>query len=1034
MTKLKPFQKATAEAAIEAFKDRDYARRFLVADEVGLGKTVVAQQIIRQLMIGKNRPVVVFYVCSSLSIASQNKTKLLEILDDPAERRTAACTVDRLTLLPASNPPAHPKLHLYTLTPDTSIPVRQGRRRDGRQEERALIHALVESIWPDFLKDHGKNFFQRNAKRWWKDWVKYYRKQVRSNDRLREAFRKSVRTEFNLKSRQHFVPAVRDEKDAMKLIAHFRNALAASALDEIKPDLVIFDEFQRFRDLLNQDIDRAAARVIRKLRGEGTTGRPPGLLLLSATPYRLFTRRWEDAQGSDHHAEFFDLIEFLYGGDETAKQKRAECEAGLAELQQELRRGQPNSEQANEIRIRVETLLHPIIARTERAAYLVTHHLITGSHEGTHEGFYHLPAKLHPDDLKIYRHLSDSFADEHQASAVAYWTSIPLPIQTMGNPYITWQKATPKPVSDLPALTETDRDQFQALQQWPHPRLRTLMEELASPQHLALPWIAPSLPWWPLGGDWTSDGNGSGKLLIFSRFRAVPQAVASLLSYNLEATLMAAYQQQLTYADATRRRSLQATATRHNLLALFNPSPWLVTAAEPRRANSENLTEIEAYMQRQIKHALNELGISVRKPSKSKGVIYRRRTIWQLLGQIENQAGNWPWIKAAWEKLHQGTQRQKNPDAGLGKLLQQWDKAAQDPIDRITPQELKMLTEFALSAPGVVLGRALQRHWPEAVNKQGYPVTLALVWNGLRNYLDQRWFFMALKSEDEESYPEAIRRAVIEGNLEAVLDEHLWIISQLRSLSGSALAQELGSGLGIRSGTFNLHNANDKAETFSLRCHAALPFIQTQAQVKSSSIEDDRVKEHTLRADEIRKSFNSPFWPHVLVTTSVGQEGLDFHVWCNNLLHWDLCANPVDLEQREGRIQRFGGLAVRRAIAQKLGQDALSIRSGLSPWQRLSNLAEKELKDDSGLAPWWICDGAEIKRFVFDVPLSEQAQRLAWMQEQRLLYRIVLGQPNQEDLLEIIAKRVDGLQPEDISESILQLSPWFNRQHENGDS
>jgi hypothetical protein len=164
--------------------------------------------------------------------------------------------------------------------------------------------------------------------------------------------------------------------------------------------------------------------------------------------------------------------------------------------------------------------------------------------------------------------------------------------------------------------------------------------------------------------------------------------------------------------------------------------------------------------------------------------------MWQLLSQIENRAGNWPWISASWWRLHQEIQRKENPDAGLGKLLQRWDEEAQEPIDRITPQELETLTEYLLSAPGIVLGRALQRHWPGAVDKKGYPVTLAIVWNELRNYLDQRWFFMALKSDDENSYPEAIRRAVIEGNLEAVLDEHLWIISQLRSLSGAALAQE----------------------------------------------------------------------------------------------------------------------------------------------------------------------------------------------------------------------------------------------------
>lgn len=1017
MTKLRPFQKATVEAVIEAFKSKDYARRFLIADEVGLGKTVVAQQVIRQMMAGKTRPLVVFYVCSSLSIASQNRTKLLEIITDKDERETATCAVDRLTLLPVSAKPEHPGLHLYTLTPDTSVPVRQGRRRDGKQSERALIHALVESIWPDFFKEHGKNFFQRSAQRWWKEWVKYYRKQVKSNDRLREAFYQSVRKEFDLKSRQRFLPAVRDETSPLKLIAHFRNALAASALDEIRPDLVIFDEFQRFRDLLDADIDEAAARVIRKLRGEGM-GRPPALLLLSATPYRLYSQRWEDAQGTEHHTEFFKLIEFLYGGDEVAKKKRAECEAGLVELQQELRKGQPNSERAVETRTRIEALLRPIIARTERATYVTNH---------TINGFEPLPATLVPDDLQVYRHLSDSFAEQHRASAVAYWTSIPLPIQTMGPSYITWKNAQPRPANGLPGLTQAEKEQFQALPTWPHPRLRSLMDELAPAPQLALPWIAPSLPWWPLGGGWAAAGKESGKLLIFSRFRAVPQAVAALLSYNLEVSLMAAQKQKLKYEVIVKRRSLQAKAGQDNLLALFNPSPWLVKVTDPLRANSSDLDEIKAYMERQIKSGLNQLGISVRRFPRSRGAGNTQRTMWQLLGQIENRAGNWPWIKASWWRLHQETQRQENPDVGLGKLLQRWEEAVLEPLDRVTPKELEALAEFALSAPGIVVGRALQRHWPEAVGKKGYPVTLAGVWNGLRNYLGQRWFFMALKSKDESGYPDAIRRAIIEGNLEAVLDEHLWITSQLRSLSGVALAQELGASLSIRTTYFNLHDVGDKEQTFSLRCHAALPFIQTQAQLKTSSIEGDRVIEHTLRADDIRKSFNSPFWPHVLVTTSVGQEGLDFHVWCKNLLHWDLCANPVDLEQREGRIQRFGGLAVRQAIAQKLGQEVLGVRTGASPWQRLSDLADKELKDNSGLAPWWVCDGAEIKRFVFDVPLSEQAYRLTSMQEQRLLYRLVLGQPNQEDLLDILVQR-NSLSEVEVRQAMLQLSPWFSRQ------
>ena len=34
------------------------------------------------------------------------------------------------------------------------------------------------------------------------------------------------------------------------------------------------------------------------------------------------------------------------------------------------------------------------------------------------------------------------------------------------------------------------------------------------------------------------------------------------------------------------------------------------------------------------------------------------------------------------------------------------------------------------------------------------------------------------------------------------------------------------------------------------------------------------------RLPEVREAFNSPFQPFVLATTSVGQEGIDFHWWC----------------------------------------------------------------------------------------------------------------------------------------------------------
>jgi hypothetical protein len=65
----------------------------------------------------------------------------------------------------------------------------------------------------------------------------------------------------------------------------------------------------------------------------------------------------------------------------------------------------------------------------------------------------------------------------------------------------------------------------------------------------------------------------------------------------------------------------------------------------------------------------------------------------------------------------------------------------------------------------------------------------------------------------------------------------------------------------------------------------------------------------------VRAAFNSPFWPLALTTTSVGQEGLDCHAYSHAVVPWNLPTNPVDLEQREGRIHRYKGHAVRKNVA-----------------------------------------------------------------------------------------------------------------------
>lgn len=69
------------------------------------------------------------------------------------------------------------------------------------------------------------------------------------------------------------------------------------------------------------------------------------------------------------------------------------------------------------------------------------------------------------------------------------------------------------------------------------------------------------------------------------------------------------------------------------------------------------------------------------------------------------------------------------------------------------------------------------------------------------------------------------------------------------------------------------------------------------------------------RRERVFAGFNSPLLPEVLVCTSVGQEGIDLHRHCRNVIHYDLAWNPAVLEQRTGRVDRIGSKTFRERAA-----------------------------------------------------------------------------------------------------------------------
>lgn len=77
----------------------------------------------------------------------------------------------------------------------------------------------------------------------------------------------------------------------------------------------------------------------------------------------------------------------------------------------------------------------------------------------------------------------------------------------------------------------------------------------------------------------------------------------------------------------------------------------------------------------------------------------------------------------------------------------------------------------------------------------------------------------------------------------------------------------------------------------------------------------DTASHKKVHQETLRHLFNAPFYPFVLSSTSVAQEGLDFHNYCHRIVHWSVPLTPTAYEQREGRIDRYLSHLIRKRMA-----------------------------------------------------------------------------------------------------------------------
>jgi hypothetical protein len=155
---------------------------------------------------------------------------------------------------------------------------------------------------------------------------------------------------------------------------------------------------------------------------------------------------------------------------------------------------------------------------------------------------------------------------------------------------------------------------------------------------------------------------------------------------------------------------------------------------------------------------------------------------------------------------------------------------------------------------------------------------------------------------------------------------------------------------------------------------------------------------------------------------------LDFHLYCRKICHWNLPSNPVDLEQREGRINRYLCLAIRQSIVQKYG----NLDFNEDVWEEMFKKAsETEKRGFSDLVPFWCLpedseNTVSIERIVPMYPLSKDRLIYNRLVKVLTLYRLTLGQPRQEELLDSI--NAAGLENSKLDKLFLDLMPW-ERKH-----
>lgn len=1066
---LKDFQQCTVNTVYRQLFESEQ-RCMLVADEVGLGKTIVAKGVIakklkERLEAGKRTPFRVTYICSNQVIAHENVRKLnlfpsSVCLKKPVSRLVFLAR-DEEESVEAGKLPQH-LLELNSLTPATSFEVQNS---SGLKEERAIIYALLCQDrklgnrykglqW--LLKggvekmEQYQAYLERLAERQYKeDLSKRFvrqmkREQLPTTEKSVYANLRGRRTRTVYEAVVEFAEMLngRTEKTLHRgcfaLIHNLRRILIRCCLRYVNADLYILDEFQRFRDLIDLDNQEEHAIIARKVFLSRQASR---VLLLSATPFKAFTNHEDVERGEDHHRDFRKVLEFLVGKDEVKLAHYDQHRQALYKQLLDLRKGEINLSPIH--RHEVETLLRSVICRTERNSVADDPSIMIRDQ-------WREPIQITAGDIANYQHTDQIVLALNRLNLridkpVEYCKSAIFPLSYLDHYKIRELLDDHKTDPEIESCLRRTKDAWLNMgdihrykmvvgdrtsgSSPSNARLSMLIEKAIGPKGAGLLWIPPSLPYYPLNGAF-ADTDHFTKTLLFSAWVMVPRVIGTLLSYEVERrtvgnpeTQESGEKEDRKYFTAERKRrhpvpqirfsrkgrDRDARLNNMSNFCLLYPSLTLAGATDlvENLCDQANLDQLRSKLESLFQQAMDRAQLQQFVTSGGDGdrwywaaplLLDRSKKRWRatLEEWFGRGDGNEPWGRKTY--FRGASENASLKESHFAHLRECFDEPKSIGLGPLPRDLAKVLADLAIGSPAVLTLRSLRRMFPQQDDPKAM-VGAFDVADEFTNLFNKPESIAAIRlGTARRSYWQMAARYCADGCLQAVLDEYFHVLKGQNVDAAGAIAQLLGS-VNLDTASINVDDVNTfiRGEPKKMRCHYAVEF-------GSQRIETD---EGGKRATNLREVFNSPFRPFVLATTSIGQEGLDFHSYCRRIVHWNLPGNPVDLEQREGRINRYKGLVIRQFLAAKY-HDALGICDGKMSgdiWDRLFDLADRHERQALGkceLVPYWHVetDSVKIERIIPLYPYSSDQVKLTNILKTLAVYRLAFGQPRQAELVE----------------------------------